>query len=474
MRSAPQPKLKSVFVSRPGQGVNRQAVARRDDLLAAAVIAAGDTQDTKNHTRSVLARVQRRWSRISDSLWRRGRDERRVRDMVTPPVVVLDTLGGVAIDTVPTQKKNAVPQVTSHVILHRERHLKMKREEELEFDDELAVHSTNMRRVRQVGAREDDDTLLLLPRVVSLSFSSPGSKDGTVNENIRRVQLPRVSALMPMRASPRPSSALESNNPMSSVGNAQCDDTNSFSSQNSCERERNETWDVANSNMRRGVFRRLPTGLSNEDVEKEIDRAVVEIASDNGSDSDGSSTSPSYGMKTYHRKLVDFDLSKNARALSDAHYRSLVPRTAAFSRRITSNVQLRRKACEGGLAESLVTERSNVSHSQGSTLFEDDYLSFKGFHSSPSCVRQHHAMNGVLRGKRISSVTDSHSEESEESAYTKAMHSTDSQCGAGRSGILCHRIWPRYRSTANCDKSAEELLEEPRGSHETSADCEEL
>lgn len=448
MRSPPEPSLQSVLVNGTVQGFTVGTVAHHDDLLAAAVLAAGDVQDVKNRSRSVLARVQRRWSRFSESIWRRRKDERRVRDVITPPVVVLDTFGRVAIDAVPMDKKDYVPDAQSHVILHRERELKIKRHEELEIDEELAVHSTTMRRVRQVGARDNDDTLLLLPRVEPITFSAPDSKEDEQHVSVRRVQLPRVSALMPMRASPRPLlplanvSSVSSSDKESPENCLSHDEDQSFSSRDSYGRERNETWDVGDSHMRRNMFFRLPTGLSTKDVEREIDHAVVEIASDSGTESDDTTAHQKSAIQDWKHKTNDTDICRNTRALSDAHHHRSRPRNAPFSRRVSSSIQSMRKATDqsdkGQLP--LSTEKSNINTSHDFALFEDDYLSFKGFHLSQSDGRSHQSMAGLLRGKRISSVTDSHSEDSEEYSNNKPLCMTDCRRVTVRSPSQGQRI----------------------------------
>lgn len=52
--------------------------------------------------------------------------------------------------------------------------------------------------------------------------------------------------------------------------------------------------------------------------------------------------------------------------------------------------------------------------SKDAGLFEDDYLSFQGYHHDDSRSSHYQSMSGLLRSKRISSVTDSHSEGSDE------------------------------------------------------------
>ena len=139
----------------------------------------------------------------------------------------------------------SIAPATSQVVLSRERRLRAEREEQMALEraadddllDELNVSSSLSRepprRVRQVGARVDDDILLELPRVdpVSLSLSETGvpgrvvspmyhhhqnaplpvggmgmMNNDLVSRHTPKVrQLPRVSGLMPTRAVRAPS-----------------------------------------------------------------------------------------------------------------------------------------------------------------------------------------------------------------------------------------------------------------------------
>ena len=341
------------------------------------------------------------------------------------------------------------PGVPSQVILHRERQLRMNREREkehqnqMEIDDELAVHSTGMRRLRQVGADYDDNTLLLLPRVVSVSFSKPEVADPIPE---RRVQLPRVSALMPTRASPRKTS----NAHQSRFHRVPMHNSDSESSTESYG-QRNDTWDVADTRQKLN-FRRLPTGLSNQDVEREIDRAVVEIASDDDGSLEGEGGG---GRGAYDRpnaqinpnpsrKFQDLNRISQSRALSDAHHRNL-PRSAGC-RRITSSIQPSNvRPFEARYSppqtQQQQQQQRNVSVSPQTTeLFEDDYLSFKGYHSANLADnRANQSGSMASRGKRISSVTDSYSDNSDESGNQRrgVRRSGD----LDRSGRFTPRMW---------------------------------
>ncbi|CAN8064689.1 unnamed protein product [Agarophyton chilense] len=307
MRPPPPPALQDVHINRPGaNGV----VVRRDNIFSAAVFAADDAHDTpasRSRSRSVFARMQRKMSRLSDSLLRRNRPEKRnPTQLVAAHHVAFDRNGHTSQAPRPAARPapsaNVSDALASQVLLHRERILKMEREDrekrlaELRFDDidddvdeeELAVCSmreTTSKRVRQVGAREDDDTLLMIPRVASISFSAARESDPMPNVKVR--QLPRVSGLMPTRASPRhPSSPITSVSPVSSTARSSA--STASSGQRTLERphkgDRGEPSAPPPGAPRNPMYR-LPTALLDRDVEKEMETAIVEVASDGESDS---------------------------------------------------------------------------------------------------------------------------------------------------------------------------------------------
>lgn len=460
MRAPPQPPLQNVLVARPGTGPG--TVARRDDLLAAAVLAAEDAHDTRSRPRSVLARVSRGWSRFSDALRRRRKDEKRPREVVTAQVVRLDHRGRVTVDPAHDAEVEQIKPAPSHVILHRERELRVARMES-DMDAEMAVSSLrdpSQRRVRQVGARDDDDTLLMLPRVAAVSLSQADKgKESAHDAEGKRVQLPRVSALMPTRAPSRPTSGLgsgiSSDSPVSSAGNTlstrdhPSDDGShtSSDSEDGYDDERRDTWDVAEHYMGRRAFCRLPTGLSNKDVEREIDRAVVEIASDGDSDEDSDEASEEASDEEEQPQRLrpstqHVEITKS-RALSDAHHPVQSLKPDIFSRRASSTMQAKRQVFEDDDREghSPTGENSRFRPSEEIAMFEDDYLSFQGFQTRPSSdARSHQSMASILRSKRISSVTDSLSEESEEASNLRGTKSTDSRNRRERSGLLSPKM----------------------------------
>lgn len=369
--------------------------------------------------------------------------------------------------------------------------------EDSSLADELAVCSLGgptSRRLRQVGARDDDDTLLMLPRIASISFSA--ADDGLVRrvkESTPRVrQLPRVSALMPTRVGgPRASSSGD-------CSDRQGSDLNEYSS-------------------RPGVaLCRLPTGMSNLDVEREMEHAVVEIASsDDESDAsasrgesrhsrsiDGQSsngeeegqsslsedddeyaagawvhveserlppsfqgegelaamtqtppdqisaspTTPSPTTPSPRSSPAPFPL-QHLRAQSDAvaalispWQRNAMLDAVPFSRRAASSSHATpgdRAAAGEGEGESRQScfgeAKGRFQTSKDAALFEDDYLSFQGFHGNEN--RSHHqSMGSLLRSKRISSVTDSPSEDSDE--HVAVVAHLDSRRRTSRRGKL--------------------------------------
>ena len=372
---------------------------------------------------------------------------------------MFDRNGHVALtdETIPQHLSNPrMHMVTSHVVLHRERELRLEREmiadDDMDLEEEMGVSSmreTSMRRVRQVGARDDDDTLLMLPRVASVSFSNAEAEVNSTSaepKSKRVRQLPRVSALMPMRASPRPA-VMSGVSPVSSAG--QSSSLGSYRSQQTEEQadddefestddelfdgERDYTWDVDDGPERR-MLCRLPTGLSNKDVEKEMERAVVEIASDGDSDADDAK------LVSMEHKTVDADVKVRAR--SDVH--DLISgRVDPFSRRASSSVQPRHDMLEEeGEGRPLAgTETARYQGPQEFAMFEDDYLSFQGFNVKSTGERSHYqGMASLLRSKRISSVTDSHSEDSDEATTVRTTSSIDSRRSKGRAALLGLRM----------------------------------
>lgn len=495
---------------------------------------------------------------------------------------------------------------SSQVILSRERELRANRRAELlavesAADDEVfdglpvSMKEPNTRRVRQVGAREDDDTLLQLPRVPSVSFPSASRADSehtipcppTTSEKSQprppKVrQLPRVSGLMPMRSVRAP--PIDHSSPYSSAGRSSRSPSESgseththgdyhyspspgrssasshqASSQQSLDRPRhlsslqhptsrevtrgddrvfdsqsddlsgtrfedgphnvseedvnegdvnfcavddddgynsgntnqNEVLTDYNDSFRRKPLHRLPTGMSNKDVEREMEHAVVEIASDGGESADNVKDeesdkdegacddflAPAKGEDTISdrdetEEVVDVDVmtgkeasapTKNvervvyygaisgnrdpvkSRSRSDAHDERTPP-DQGFLRRVSSSMQnegsLVKTDFEGcTVASSGGLDKNRASRAQDVALFEDDYLSFQGFHKNANEGRTHYsAMTALLRPKRISSVTDSLSEESEEGGAMRMRSESLSRHGILRSGRL-----PRLR-----------------------------
>lgn len=506
----------------------------------------------------------------------------------------------------------SLPPIASQVILSRESALRAQRLEEhqlalerLEQDDQNDIadercvsslrENWSTRRVRQVGARDDDDTVLQLPRVASVSFTTPGG-DGRLkssksvdtslaprhhhhnhHHHQKVVQLPRVSALMPTRAVRKPTHVQQNDlfSPVSSAGqqsrtgsdsgasdalsvnarrrklrkarvtaipysndddefnldhqsavdddDAEDDDivvepgnndvdsndmeSRSESEDSSTEDEEGEvntedddSGDMPREFERRQRLTRLPTGMSKRDVEREMELAVVEIASDGGeSDVDVDSVSmdaaepvsgspPSsasaIGVSPVSNECCDDDpLIVRVRSRSDLQDRRVCSEVCEepFVRRVSSTLQANSGVVEG--IAPVIPRRFSISASDGAAavaarssqlsirvahcskgcsstsdgsqrdrdlvgkeraedkvevevdyknikrrtseshevaMFEDDYLSFQGFNQSKTgesmtTSRSHYSgMTALLRSKRISSVTDSHSDESED------------------------------------------------------------
>ncbi|PXF40794.1 hypothetical protein BWQ96_09504 [Gracilariopsis chorda] len=360
MRSPPPPALKNVMVARPG--ANPGVVARRDNLLTTAVFAAEESHEPRSsRPLSVLARVQRRVSRWGDSLRRRTRQERRVpRHLVQSHHVAFDRNGNAAQPPpAPPQSEstssNLSDALASQVLLHRERILRMEREKKerdvtsLTFDDideddhhdERAVSSLRepwSRRVRQVGAREDDDTLLMLPRLSSISFSAAGEPVAVEPAKVR--QLPRLSGLMPTRASPRsPSSPVASGSPVSSTSRSAS--TASSGRKRAAKPQPVQTPDKHHpnpfaANSPHPAMYRLPTALNNRDVEREMQQAIVEVASEGGSEADTDSPRP---RSPCERRIPGFNFDvTNGRVMSDVHHEMRIPRSQPFTRRANSSL----------------------------------------------------------------------------------------------------------------------------------------
>lgn len=596
MRPAPAPTLHNVLVSHPTTGAST-ALTRPDDLVAAAVLAADEAHDMRSsRPRSMLARVSRRWSRLSDALWRRrsspsattSEDRRRAAAAVLAaastrpvPVIAPGVTGDSADDPPPSPPR---PAQQSHAILRRERELRLLRDASphhpstsasttntsissrprLPSSTPASPTSSALPRVRQVGAREDDDTLLLLPRVVAPPGTDGARPRTAANFSGHKVrQLPRVSALMPMRPPGKPvwSGRREHRDehdmrvanlasPVSSAG--QASSTASSGDTTGCRSRRSnaafpegnaerfesasdaedivydnddehvvgtpETWDADRFPRKRALCR-LPTGLLNKDVDREVEHAVVEIASDGGdTDEDNASnslgndlTSPATSTSLSNRQQAINDseqvdptqeqqVSSSAvstspvtppslppsppsspsqdmsvvteiskvRSRSDAHHDVRVPNEQGFLRRASSSMQSGRRLFSATVAATAArddsykttrpsskvngasivaataaatsSDKGRFSRSQDFALFEDDYLSFQGFHgkSSENASRSPYSgMTALLRSTRISSVTDSHSEDSDELACA-AVRSTrsDSRRGRGRSGRI--------------------------------------
>lgn len=499
---------------------------------------------------------------------------------------------------------------SSQVILSRERELRANRRAELlavesAADDEVfdgltasSIKEPNARRVRQVGAREDDDTLLQLPRVPSVSFPSasradsehaiPGSATASPGKSHPRPpkvrQLPRVSGLMPMRSLRAPpidhtspsSSAGRFSRPASETGSesqthgeyrytpspgrspssshrtssqrspdqprhlpslqrsisdeftaendhvfdSQSDDVSGTQLEgDSCDASdedvsrgdvdfdddiddedgyssgdtnQNEVLTGYNDSFKKRPLYRLPTGMSSKDVEREMEHAVVEIASDGGESAENGTSRKSDGevgpfdgliepadgegnvsdkedqakevidsasttekevitpnrkveRVVYHGVISGSRGPMKSRSRSDAHDERTSP-DQGFLRRVSSSMRnegsLLKTDFEGcTVASGGGLDKNCASRAQDVALFEDDYLSFQGFHNNASEGRTHYsAMTALLRPKRISSVTDSLSEESEEGGAMRMRSESLSRHGMLRSGRL-----PRLR-----------------------------
>lgn len=510
-----------------------------------------------------------------------------------------------------------ISPASSQVVLSRERELRAHRRAELlalesaaddQVLDELVspmTRESNIRRVRQVGARDDDDTLLQLPRVPSVSFTSANRTNsghtvpatsttpaGDIQPRPPKVrQLPRVSALMPMRSARAP--PFDQSLPVSSTSKSSrssgrssgtrpsseyhCDiastQSHSHSSQvsqhsdlgstqqphavlqidgepsghqsnfgeqrkdfqsNSSLREEfregseeGDSWafvedhdeknieedegpssgDVANSfegsddydhTFKKMPLYRLPTGMSNRDVEREMERAVLEIASDGSESGEHHSGSieieGSYGANEVSEEVnIVLDKTENIqldtalkeikmetdnspffleqratpdvlenhrvkvknRSRSDAHDERLVP-DQGMLRRVSSSVKnegsLVKADFEGcTVAGNGGSDKNRANRAQHVALFEDDYLSFQGFHANSHENRANYAgVTALLRAKRISSVTDSLSEESEEGGYMRLRSESLTRNGKIRSGRIpkLRRKWSTLEGAA--------------------------
>lgn len=500
-------------------------VARRDDLLAAAVLAAEDTHDTRHNKRSVIARVTRRWAKFSDSLWGRRRPntkssqqfnnnnvnhhhQKRDRQQqqqnlpsLPPPPLSQPTISSLSKSSQHERIENPIqPPSTT---LAKETQLR----EQLEEEEEFAVSSlreTSMRRVvRQVGATDDDDTLLVLPRVTSQSFSNnPTTSDQLqhtntwdLNNNIsstpqRQSQqlsprpssskirpLPRVLALMPTRppGAPPSYSPATVSSPVSSSSRPSSSTTSSSRSSKSSNRQKQSNSKQINSNIIIGwgtkygdqlnpsnssnrKFQRLPTGLLKKDVEKEVEDAVIEISSEDESDPISASEALPIVMdeNIQPEQIITFaedsgeedeDTKKlinkpttpiDSHLSSDSKWKYGIMRVRSKSevntnsirldediihaqqnfqqaRRNSSNVQYGTTTQENERKFTMSNIERPAARSQDIALFEDDYLSFQGFHGNGRENRNpYQSMSSLLRSKRISSVTDSPSEDSDE------------------------------------------------------------
>lgn len=461
MRSPPPPALQNVLVARPG--TTSSAVVRRDDLLAAAALAADEREPRR---RSVLALVHRRWARFSESLRRRRNS--------TPASQAAAALASTEAPFYAIERNDVV------AAFDRERARQTvdpESNESREMREEASVSSsrdyTNSRRVRQVGAKEDDDTLLMLPRVASVSFSSPDREVRTHGSTPRVRQLPRVSALMPTRA-PRPHVVAS---PVSSDGRASAsasdeggrDSDGSYSdeyegreSNELSEEDEEQEDDVEESVARRPGFHRLPTGLTNMDVERAMEKAVVEIASDGESDSGAALNTPltkkeQQKMESGEGRAGEIRILTSTRSRSEAHENR--PRQnadenqviTAFSRRISSSTHTYSK--RSMLSEDDTRPFGSEDHklrfhkSQDYALFEDDYLSFQGFigHSES---RSHQGMGSLLRSRRISSITDSHSENSDDNTAVRSVASSDTRRKQPKTNSILSSVFFHKRSAS--------------------------
>lgn len=458
MRSPPSPALQNVLVARPG--TNSSAVVRREDLLAAAALAADEREPRR---RSVLALVHRRWARFSESLRRRRSS--------TPASQAAAALAATDAPFYAIERNEVV------AAFDRERArqaVEPESNESREMREEASVSSsrdyTNSRRVRQVGAKEDDDTLLMLPRVASVSFSSPDREVRGHGNPPRVRQLPRVSALMPTRA-PRPPVVAS---PVSSDGRASASDEGGRDSDGSCSDEYEDGESNALSGeeeeqggeseedvSRRHGFHRLPTGLTNMDVERAMEKAVVEIASDGESDSGAAPNIPftegEQKTGSGEGRAGEIRISTSTRSRSEVHENRPRQNTdesqviAAFSRRISSSTHTYSK--RRMLSEDSTRPTGSEDHklrfhkTQDYALFEDDYLSFQGFQGQ-SEYRSHQGMSSLLRSRRISSITDSHSENSDDNTAVRSVASSGTRHKHSKKNSILSNVFFHKRSAS--------------------------
>lgn len=341
--------------------------------------------------------------------------------------------------------------------------------DEDDHHDERAVSSLRepwSRRVRQVGAREDDDTLLMLPRLSSISFSAAGEPVAVEPAKVR--QLPRLSGLMPTRASPRsPSSPVASGSPVSSTSRSAS--TASSGRRRAAKPQPVQTPDKHHpnpfaANSPHPAMYRLPTALNNRDVEREMQQAIVEVASEGGSEADTDSPRP---RSPCERRIPGFNFDvTNGRVMSDVHHEMRIPRSQPFTRRANSSLYATTTESEEDEVDAHqqiddsfehVEERpffrslelaDHVNRKKTPTrrsyeMYEDDYLSFQGFRSSSSERPHHQSMSSLLRSRRISSVTDSPSEDSDELLRSRRGASRH---GKGRNAFLGPRRHRRHHS----------------------------
>lgn len=499
MRSPPSPALQNVLVARPG--TNSNAVIRRDDLVATAVLAA-DGRDTRK--RSVLSVVHRRWARFSESLRRRRGSSAASQAAAALAATDAPFRATERSDVVAAFDRQRVRQADKDEPTpptHDDRLI-----EPADIRDDVSAASSrdnvNSRRLRQFGAREDDDTLLMLPRVASVSLSSPENEPRSLRNAPRVRRLPRVSAWMPTRA-PRPLAPVS---PVSSDGQDSVSEASGERSDGnySDEYESRESHGFSDEDEedeeleanRRHVLHRLPTGLTNVDVERAMEKAVVEITSDGDSDSGSApETAPARphdvkaelltesGLPSASKAVPDaleekqpqeeqssgedrageVPISASLRSRSEAHQANR-PRQntndnqviAAFSRRISSSTHTyskRRLLSENdshavGTADHKAEHKIRFHKPHDYALFEDDYLSFQGFHGQPDSRSHHQSMGSLLRSRRISSITDSHSEGSDENSAIKPVASTDTpRRMAKKPSILSNMFWSRRGNT---------------------------
>lgn len=493
MRSSPTPALHNVLVARPG--TNSTAVVRRDDLLAAAVLAADEREPRR---RSVLALMHRRWARISASL------RRRRPNPTSSSTQAAQAAAALAATDPPFR---AIERNEAVLAFDRERQRVSRRIEQQDNQttssnqakqqqpttthhpqkrtSSVGAASTGPtsagRRVRQFGAKDDDDTLLMLPRVASVSFSGADTESNTSKTPTPRVrQLPRVSALMPMRA-PRP---VQPESPLSSDGRGSMDSVATYDEQNDHMDETSSDEHVAENEQRRRALHRLPTGMTNVDVERAMERAVVEIASDE--DDDTASDSPPRTESVPDpaidlaqipdpvtiisrqsgedkagevRNPINTSTSYRSRTLAHRNrprqYTDDIQVAAAFTRRVNSSASayLQRRMYSQDDVTTIAENKMRLQKSYDCTLFEDDYLSFQGFHghTQPNSMRsQYQSMSALLRSRRISSITDSHSEGSDQSTeHVKTLASSDARRkGTKRPSFLSNMFWNRKHTAS--------------------------